>query len=231
MKDIRQGITPRQAVRTLLIAIVAMLLVPIGAQAADKMVEIFDSQNGVAADVSPEGALEVGDGRGPLTVDGSVTVEPGTQPIRIDGAVEIDEEDQPLEVTGTVATPPTLPEHQFQVMTFHPSSEILFDAPLAALTSISVTNDTENPLRVELYELVKPPPGHDSFCGAAGGLFVIQVQPLSTAHLDFPVPIVSAEETLTCDSFEGPIPARNGFRVDFNGEAGDAYIALVGYHA
>src|SRR5687768_12704605 len=98
MRPPRDEPAPRQVVKTLLVATVAMLLVPIGAEAADKMVEIFDSENGAKADVSPQGSLEVGDERGPLTVDGSVNVEPGTEPIMIDGAVEIDEESQPIAV-------------------------------------------------------------------------------------------------------------------------------------
>jgi hypothetical protein len=114
-----------------------MLLVPVGADAADKLVSIFDAENGAVADVNPAGALEVGDDRGPLTVDGSVNVEPGSEPLMIDGAVEIDEESQPIAVEG--ASFPGIPPNRLQFEIFGQFFQYVKDVPYVAITSITAS--------------------------------------------------------------------------------------------
>jgi hypothetical protein len=221
MKELRQDITPRRATTTLLVAIVVMLLVPVGADAADKLVSIFDAENGAVADVNPAGALEVGDDRGPLPVDGSVNVEPGSEPLMIDGAVEIDEESQPIAVEG--ASFPGIPPNRLQFEIFGQFFQYVKDVPYVAITSITASNDSEAPIRIDVRGVYDA-----EICTEEGNGFSLNVPAQSTIHMDLPAPIVFGRQRILCFGGEWDVK-KQGVIVSSPSEDPRSVLVL-GYH-
>ena len=213
-----------------MVSVLAMLLVPVGAEAADKMVQIFDSENGAVADVSPDGALEVGDDRGPLTVDGSVNVEPGTEPIMIDGAVEIDEESQPIAVEGSSI--PGIPENPIHVTVTNATEEATYleATPFVALTSITATNLNDHQVTVLIDGMYQGMNGGDVCTGPGAPQYRLTVQPLSTLHVELPTPLLfRTDEVIALDCPSGVPPTHSGFVVNQVGETPHATVHLIGY--
>jgi hypothetical protein len=212
-------------VKTLVVATVAMLLVPVGAEAAvDKLVSIIDQQNGVAANVSPEGALEVGDERGPLTVDGSVMVEPGSEPIMIDGAVEIDEESQPI----GVSTVPNVPEGQWQEFLGPQTFDYLVPGSYVAITSVTVVNKEAFPVEFVFNERVK-----SASCNSTTEYFKVVVGPTSSESLSLPIPWVFQQPQTDCGSGLEPV-THHGFVSEATGLDGqqlpETWAMVIGHH-
>jgi hypothetical protein len=148
----------------------AAIAFPVGAGAAPsgKEVVLVDPDTGEPASVF-NGALIVGDGNGPFTVDGAVTVEGAVQPAIPEGLTT-----------------------RLQGVVMGGTSFLAKGSPgeRAAITSLTFMNDgiTEMELRVFAAE-------SDSLCSAVGdelgNLMNVHVPPLSQEHFAFPQPVLS----------------------------------------
>jgi hypothetical protein len=209
-QPMRQGITPRQVITILVVATVAMLLVPIGAHAAKNMlVSIVDSQTGEEARVQNNGALSVGDEEGPLTVDGAVAVQNGNEPLAVDGSVF-----------------PGLPENRLQFDILEDSFSYEAPAPYVALTSITVTNSGDEVLQFHMNGSYRSKTDERDCGEGSGPVFKMEVQPHTTMHVDLPVPFVFSADKLLCG--EEMVPTtHNGFIVS---RSGSGSVLIIGYH-
>jgi len=220
MKELRQEITPRQVVTTLLVAIVAMLLIPVGAEAAkEKPVHIVDPVTGAVAGVSPQGALEIGNaGDTPIAIDGSVTVDPSSEPLTVNGTVELDQD------SGPVGSFPDLPPNHLQFDVDEPLFSYDAPVPYVALTSITASSTSSDQAARVILTGVYTGKG----CTDSGSPRIeFFVQPHTTTHIDLPVPLIFARDTISCDHGEVPV-TRNGFAL-LRSE-GDANVLLIGSH-
>ena len=233
MKNIRQGITPRQAFRTLMVAIVAMLLVPVGAEAAkEKLVQIVDPQTGAVAGVTQDGGLRIGnDPADPLAVDGSVMVQGTAEPLDVTGTVEIDRGSAPLPVTSVPGLP-GLPVQAFLSGNSQETSH--WPTPYVALTSISVSNVTDDVVTVTLEAYYTAQGGCE---GSSWPRFSLRMDPHEKSHLEFPVPLIFNRVTIGCSTDEPPYVEdrpviERGYRVTQINEEGNPQVGdvlLLGY--
>jgi hypothetical protein len=92
--------TGRQLTIIIVALVFGVVMIPGAVWAVDTYsnVAIQDPVSGAKAKVASTGALNVGDGSGPLTVNGTVRTHDGDGPMTVDGAVRVDDGAGPLTV-------------------------------------------------------------------------------------------------------------------------------------
>jgi hypothetical protein len=169
------GFTPRQVTALVLAVLLAVVLVPVGAQAAQVVSAIITDPAGTnKAHVDASGSLQVGDGSGALTIDGDVSVD------------------------GAVSSQPTAPAEPFEdfsrLLPNGQTGEFIFGPVEAdtklAITSITVANHGPN----DEEALVSSYAVHALDCespGAGVDFHADVVVPAGeTIHLAYPQPLV-----------------------------------------
>ncbi len=155
--------------RAILFALVlAIVLAPIGAQAADKLISIVDDDSASVAQVD-SGSLRIGDGSGPVTVDGSVRSAPGP----VGDAVQARRGLSGTTVAQAMAGP------------------FAADASLA-ITSVIVSND-DTASREVGFAIVTTPSTCSAYTAVAGPQHFYIVPAQDTVQLTFPQALIVPE--------------------------------------
>jgi hypothetical protein len=170
--------------------VLVLILYPAGAQAANSFFAVFitdPSNHSLQAHVDSSGALKVGDGSGPLTVDGAVMAAPALAAHSLLDTVSLDS-----------FHPEGSPAAEIFGRLFAPGDKV-------AITSLTITNEIDtndfvSSIEVEFLQPVTGP------CGGMGGSAIdvgpavtMSVGPQATQHLDFPYPVVVPTGTPTGD--------------------------------
>ena len=173
-----------QVTATVVALAVVIMLLPAAAKAG-KFLEVFvtdpvDTTHQARVDES--GAVHVGDGAGPLTVDGTVGAQPALAQTSLLDTVSLDSQ-----------SPGGSPADRVFGQLFAPGQKV-------ALTSLTVTNRLDNAfVSTIVLQALQP---HSGECGGldligveVGPQIFIAVGPKETKHLAFPYPLVVPSST------------------------------------
>lgn len=171
-------------------ALAALVLVPVGVEAATDNVIIKDADSSAKAQVVSGGRLKIGDGSGPLTVDGAVGTVPEPAPSPFQRMVAFTEALVSVPIVDGIEAGKALHVTSLTVANTHDTNDIHL---VLQWVELEPGNSDCNDL----------PFDQDTLTGVVVG-------PNDTAHLTFPepvtVPIGIGEKRCLLAAFEGTPP-------------------------